>query len=59
MATVDEKMVGARVSKELEARIEKFRQQMAKRTPGLRPSLSDAVRTLIEAGLAAANGARP
>jgi hypothetical protein len=45
-------MLGTRVSSELNKKIEKVRDQLAKANPGVRVSMSDAVRALIERGIA-------
>ena len=48
-----EKVVGAQVSAVMGRQIEDFRRKMAKAFPGSQPTVSDAVRALLERGLAA------
>jgi hypothetical protein len=43
--------VAVKVPKRTYDKIERFRQQMAKRFPGSKPSLSDAVRAIFEKAL--------
>ena len=50
--TTHEVMLGTRVSKDLAKRVEKFRERLAKKTPGVKISTSDALRVLIERSLA-------
>lgn len=44
--------ISARVSPELAERVERFRERLAKKNPGMKVSTSDAVRALIEKSLA-------
>jgi hypothetical protein len=44
--------LGTRVSSELVKKIEMVREQLAKANPGVKVSVSDAVRALIERGIA-------
>jgi hypothetical protein len=53
------RVIGAEVPAELVDRVEKYREIMAKTFPGSRPTTSDAVRSLIERGLASDAGGSP
>ena len=52
MAKRQRVMLGARVDSELAEKVEEFREKLARRTPGIKVSTSDAVRVLIEKGVA-------
>lgn len=52
MSVKEDVALSARVSAELAERVEKFRERLAKKTPGVKVSTSDAVRALIEKSLA-------
>jgi hypothetical protein len=52
--TKRERMVGTRVSADLEKKIEEYKARLEKRAPGSQPSMADAVRALIVRGLATA-----
>jgi hypothetical protein len=50
--TTQDVMLGTRVSRDLAKRIERFREHLEKKTPGVKISTSDALRALIERSLA-------
>lgn len=51
--TKRDRMVGTRVSDDLEKKIEKYKERLEKQAPGTQPSMADAVRALIVRGLEA------